>query len=354
MSDNRRRYNAIKSGLEQLYGSKIEGHFKNHLHTLALLINGIIGAGNVQLPVVATKAPLESKLQSRAAKLTRFVKNDKISEELYWLPFVKQLLAQLSQQAQGLTLIMDGSVIGRSCVALVVGVVYAGRALPIGWLVVKGKKGHFGQDKHLELITKIQPLIPNGTPVTFLGDGEFDGTLLQEEVNWHQWHYVVRTAKNSQLYLRSEGRWTSYEQLGLQKGEVRSWQGVGFSGEGYGNLLAISWWEASYEEPIYLISNLSELEQALAAYKLRFRIETLFSDCKRRGFGLQGSRLSKPERLARLMIGVALAYWWLTYLGVKAQKQGWDRLISRTERCDLSYFQLAACRRKPKEGGLCR
>jgi hypothetical protein len=86
---------------------------------------------------------------------------------LYWWAFIKQGLAQLSQHAQDLTLIMDGSVTGRSWVALIVGVVYAVRALPIGWLVVKGKKDHFGQDKQRELLTKIQPLFQKVRRLSF-------------------------------------------------------------------------------------------------------------------------------------------------------------------------------------------
>src|SRR5215210_2979826 len=215
MSDNHRRYNAIKQGLEQLYGSKVQGHLKSNLHTLALLINGIVAAGSVKLPVLANKAPQYNKVESRAAKLSRWVKNEKITQQLYWLPFIRPLLGQLSRHGKGLTLIIDGSVVGRGCVALVVGVVYAGRALPVSWLVVEGKKGHFSQDQHLELLAQVKPLIPTGIPVTFLGDGEFDGTRWQEQLAWENWYYVMRTAKNTQLYLRAEDRWVSYEALGL-------------------------------------------------------------------------------------------------------------------------------------------
>ena len=342
MSDNHRRYNAIKQGLEQLYGSKVQGHLKSNLHTLALLINGIVAAGSVNLPLLATKAPATSKVESRAAKLSRWIRSTKINQQLYWLPFIRPLLAQLSRHGKGLTLIIDGSTVGRGCVALVVGVVYGGRALPVVWLVVEGQKGHFSQDQHLELLAQVKPLIPAGTPVTFLGDGEFDGTRWQEQLAWagENWRYVMRTAKTSQLYRRAEERWASYQELGVDQGQVCYWSGVGFSGEGYGNLLAVGWWESAYEAPIYLISNLSEAWQAIECYKLRFRIETLFSDHKRRGFGLESSRLNQPERLSRLLIGCALAYWWLTYLGVTAQRLEWDVILSRTERLDLSYFQL--------------
>jgi hypothetical protein len=188
MSDNHKRYDAIKRGLEQLYGTKVEGHLQHNLHTLALFINGIIAAGSVHLPKLGLKAPLNSRVESRTAKLTRWLKNEHISEQLYWLPFAGQLLAALSKNSKGLTLVMDGSAVGRGCVALVVGVVYAGRALPVAWLVIEGKKGHFSQQRHLELVNQVAELVPPQVRVTFLGDGEFDGTGLQErlaELHWH-------------------------------------------------------------------------------------------------------------------------------------------------------------------------
>jgi hypothetical protein len=66
----------------------------------------------------------------------------------------------------------------------------------------------------------------------------------------------------------------------------------------------------------------------------------LFSDHKSRGFRLEQSHLSEPERLSKLLIGCALAYWWLIYLGVKALEEGYDQIMHRTTRCDLSMFSL--------------
>src|ERR687887_175106 len=67
---------------------------------------------------------------------------------------------------QPLTLVLDGSVVGRGCVALMLRVVYHGRALPLAWVVVKGKKGHFSQATHGALLQQIQPLLPARADVT--------------------------------------------------------------------------------------------------------------------------------------------------------------------------------------------
>jgi hypothetical protein len=46
---------------------------------------------------------------------------------------------------------------------------------PIGWLVVKGKKGHLSQERHIELLAMVQELVGEAGQVMVLGDGVFDG-----------------------------------------------------------------------------------------------------------------------------------------------------------------------------------
>ena len=55
------------------------------------------------------------------------------------LPYAEILLAHLA--CATLVLVMDGSVVGRGCVALMIHVIYKGRALPLAWRVRQGPKG---------------------------------------------------------------------------------------------------------------------------------------------------------------------------------------------------------------------
>src|SRR5678809_1453402 len=89
---------------------------------------------------------------------------------------------------------MDGSVAGRGCVALMIHVLYKGRALPLAWRVRQGPKGHFPEALHIAVAELISEVIPEGAKVVFLGDGEFDGTALQATLNEVGWSYACRTA----------------------------------------------------------------------------------------------------------------------------------------------------------------
>src|SRR3954452_5948717 len=51
-------------------------------------------------------------------------------------------------------------------------------------------------------------------------------------------------------------------------------------------------------------------------YGLRWGIEAMFSDLKTRGFGLEDSRLRHSDRLARLILVMALALHWAVSPGM--------------------------------------
>ena len=82
---------------------------------------------------------------------------------------------------------MDGSGVGRGCVALMIHVLYKGRALPLAWRVRQGPKGHCPEDLHIALVALMRACLPEGTQVVLLGDGEFDGTTRQETLNEAGW-----------------------------------------------------------------------------------------------------------------------------------------------------------------------
>jgi hypothetical protein len=129
------------------------------------------------------------------------VRNDRITEEVSFVPYAQVLLAHLALQT--LVLIIEGSVVGRGCVALMRHVVYKGRALPLAWQVRKGKKGHFPEDLHIALVKPVHTRMPLGASVGLLGDGEFDGTPLQHPLQDAHWSSVVRTG--SHITVRWEG-----------------------------------------------------------------------------------------------------------------------------------------------------
>jgi hypothetical protein len=337
MSDTYRRYRAIKQAIMQFYQPRPTGHREKHLNTLVAMICGLTGGKHAHLPTIADHAPTGGATQESLIKrFRRFLQRDTHTVDGWFLPVAKELLTTLAQQP--IQVVMDGSVVGRGCIALMLSVVYHGRALPLCWVVVRGKKGHFPETMHQALLVQVQEIMPQGATVTFLGDGEFDGTELQADLRRTDWHYVCRTASN--ILLSACGVSFHVGDLGPPRGELLALTPAWMTEAHYGPINILAIWEPQYQEPIYLITNMPDLDMALAMYKKRAHIETFFSDLKSRGFHIDKSHLSDPNRLSRLLIASCLAYLWIVYLGVCAVHQDWMQRLHRLDRCDLSLFRL--------------
>jgi len=339
MCDSMRRFRSIKKGLMKLLPFKPTGNYARHLDTMALIINGIIASQSCNLPKIASKVADLRKPESRVRSFSRWVSNEKIDFALYYLPFADLLVHSLSAAGKPLTIIFDGSSTGRNCVALVASLVYRNRALPIAWIVREGSKGHFPEALHLELAERVQQIIPSETEVVFLGDGEFDGAELITLVKSFGWLFVLRTAKDRKFVENDES--FSARMIGVGEDGYFEIPNVSLENDSSPGLMnLIVYWKQPWEEPIYLLTTIDPIREAVYWYQKRFTIETFFSDQKSRGFHLHKSHISEPERIERLMMASCLAYIWIIFLGALAIEKGWHKKIHRTDRCDLSLFQL--------------
>lgn len=338
MSDNLRQYRAIRAALSQGYPGEPQGQCARHLTTLAALISGIVASKRTQLPHIAAQVPDGTKPESRVKRFARWVDNTTVTEEVYFLPYATLLLAPLA--IQPLVLILDGRVMGRGCVALMIHVVYKGRALPLAWGVREGKKGHFPADLHIAFVEQVQEVSPLGARVVVLGDGECDGIGLQHTLHEAGWSYVCRTGRHGTASW--QGATFRLDTVGWcsKPGPLVAFPQAAMTREAYGPILLLCCWATGYQEPWYLVSNMDTAEEAARWYAKRCRIEPFFSDQKSRGFYPHKSPMKDPKRLSRLLIAACLAYIWTVYLGALCVQEGVVEIIHRRHRCDLSLFQL--------------
>lgn len=336
MSDTYRRYAAIKRGLMQFFPT-LTGHRERHFSTLTALICGLIGARSPHLSIIADHAPAGVASQESVIKrFRRWLAHHQHTLDGWFHPIAKDLLHFLAHHP--LLLAIDGSVVGRGCIALMVSVIYHGRALPLTWIVVKGKKGHFPETMHCALLKQLQPLVPPAAEVIVLGDGEFDGCDFQALMRQFGWQYVVRTASN--VSMRVYGYDYTVGSMAPERGELLGVRPAWMTAARYGPVSILALWEQGNDAPLYLVTNMADVDAAFTAYRKRAHIETFFSDQKSRGFNIDRSHVSDPNRLMRLLIASCLAYLWVVYLGVCVLRDGWLKVLHRKERCDLSLFQL--------------
>jgi hypothetical protein len=92
LSDNLRRYRALRNALTQAYPTSPTGNCARHLQTLAALISGIVGRQSTPRPTLATQVPDGTKPESRVKRFTRWSDNERILEEMSFLPYAELLL----------------------------------------------------------------------------------------------------------------------------------------------------------------------------------------------------------------------------------------------------------------------
>lgn len=307
--------------------------------TLIYLVVGLILGRDVQLAKIAEQVSYEYKESSLEDRFRRFVANHNVVVTATFSIFIKLVLRGLDAN-QPLVLSIDSSKTGGNCLTLLVSVAYKSRALPLCWITFKGKKGHSSQQIQLTLLEAVKALVADYPQVILLGDGEFDGS---EVVAWLEaqpgWQYVCRTANDVRVCY--QGQWLSLKELPLKPGQETFLLHLTFTeSQAVGPINILVVWRGPEKRHWFFVTNMPTQQEAKYWYRQRFKIETLFSDLKGRGFKIDKSRLKEPARVNRLLMAAAIAYIFVVFWGVEAILSGTIRQMVRTDRFDHSLFTL--------------
>ena len=121
-------------------------------------------------------------------------------------------------------------------------------------------------------------------------------------------------------------------------------QDVEFTNERFKSVNFLCWHHTQrHEEPIFLISNLTEAGDIMHFYDKRYAIECLFKDMKTASFNLHKTRLKKPDEVATLILIAALAFILIISLGMQFNELKWRKKVQRV-RCGrkvLSFFSFS-------------
>jgi hypothetical protein len=307
------------------------------LRNLSLMVIGLLQSTDVHLSSLAEVIPLDITDLSIEQRVRRWLKNSRIDVQSWYKPFV---LAGL--QLYGgpeVYVVLDTSQFGPSCRALVVGLAYGGQVMPLGWRVVKGKKGHTDPQLQNELLAHIQKYLPPGR-VTLLADSEFSSVDLLDPIQQQQWLFIVRVRGNVSVQLADDSTFI-LNQAGLKKGQTKWWQPIRWTAlHRFGPLMLVATWQQGEDTPLYVLTNTDNCQAALLVYTWRFWIEALFADFKGRGFRLAHTKIRDPERLSRLLLAASIAFLWALAVGSFVFHSPKQRLVDRNDRVDRSFFQL--------------
>jgi len=116
----------LRDSLRTLFPVEPTGHPAGRLNTVAGLVSGIVGSKCLNLPAIAGKVPAcprdrRTKDQSRVKRFEGWPCNKVVESETFSLPLAKALLLSLCHVA--LVLVIDGSIVGRGCMTLMISLV---------------------------------------------------------------------------------------------------------------------------------------------------------------------------------------------------------------------------------------
>jgi len=304
------------------------------------LIVGIYQSRSVCLSRIAGKIPGPAKLLSMTRRLSRLLDNPAIRVREWYEPIAREWLENQFRHLGEIHLIVDGTKIGFGHQLLIVCLAYRKRAIPIAWTWVKHVKGHSTAAKQLALLAYVRQLIPRGAAVFLVGDCEFGPVAVLRQLDRWYWFYVLRQKSDTGVWFNEDSGWQTFSSYVQGPGQS-IWLGRGCltAKEIYAVNLLVHW-EAGEKEPWCLATNLPDRGMALRFYRLRMWIDETFGDLKKHGFDLERTMLRHFQRLSRLTLAVALLYVWMVSIGTRTVRDGLRDLVDRTDRRDLSIFQI--------------
>lgn len=304
-----------KSTLEFLISqSRIEakGNHLRRLQTLCAMVCSCIHSKKSTLEGISSGTS-GTNSESRIKQSKRWLDSKWNDWQSFFAPYITGLLHKVSSKGE-VILVIDGSETAGNCVTLMLSFIWGNYAIPLVWITREGKKGHFPEQVHLDLIQQVHALFGQDQRVVLLGDGEFDGSKLRAWCNKQHWEFVLRTSKDHQVDCGGEI---------APLGSLYPAQGqeIVFLPDATKGDHAIIWQGKGHLTPIPLLTNMDLGKMACRYYRKRFKIENLFKSMKSGGFNLHQVKVSGAKRVENLIIVVALALVLTICVGLLLKKQ---------------------------------
>lgn len=310
-----------------------------HLGVLCWMMVGLIVEGKVNLTKwidhVCTKAKIAQSTQRR---LSRWVNNPRINPAKLYSPVVKAVFAKWKDSE--IYLSFDTSMLWDEYCIIRICVVHLGRAIPVGWRVLKHKSSSVKIETYQDLLKRISKLLPVRAKVILLADRGFANAELIRYVRQLGWHCRIRIKGNFWLRHPRQG-WERVSQFPVAIGEAKLIHNVQI--HKCNSLtdvhLAIAW-ESTSKEHWYIISTEPTTLQTFREYGFRFTIEENFLDDKSSGFNLEDSKLRSAPALSRLCLVLAMTTLFLTAQGVEVVISGQRRHVDPHWYRGTSYLKI--------------
>lgn len=224
---------------------------------------------------------------------------------------------------------------------LVLGIVYRGVAIPIFWKLLN-KRGNSNTEERIEIIENYIRTLGKASIQYLCGDREFVGEQWLKYLHDEKIDFRIRIKENTKVpnahgQMRNAWRLFSF---------VKTNEAIVFDKTRliWGIPLYFSGLRMKTGEYLIIVS-LRYSQHPLDDYKNRWEIETLFACFKSRGFNLEDTHITEPDRINKLIAVLAITLCWCHLVGewiaarspIKIKKHG--RLAKSIFRLGLDFLQ---------------
>lgn len=315
------------SGIETLARSiaedmerRLPNQRKTQREKLSTLVAAVLSARKVNLMELGHALPIgSSNPETRFQWIKRTLANERIVPTEVIAPYGRELLARLSAGGRQPILIIDQSQATRRHrhEMLMVAARIGGRALPLAW-VVRKTEGAIGFSDQRRLLEAVAEWLPDGVRPVLMGDRFYGSPDLIAWCAGRGWDWRLRLKGCLLVYDRDGGETTLQDCF--KRGE---WMlaDVTLTEKRVASHVAMIH-DAGHAEAWMIAMSQAPTSYRALDYGLRWGIEAMFSDAKSRGFNLEDSHLRLAERIERLILILALAFYWAVSTGI------WDAVTN--------------------------
>ena len=292
----------MAEGLVEEFKRVLPDQRKTQRDNLALLTATMLDVRSANLMDLAAALPRDAdRTDMRYQWIARVLGNKLIEPLAVMEPFGREVLARAAAGGQPVVLILDQSKLSDRHQVLMLALRHGERALPLAWRV-EATEGPIGFAVQRGLLEAVAPWLPEGAQACLMADRFYGTHGLISLCQGLGWDYRLRLKGN--LVVSDGGRRTKTG--ALADGRVFALENVQLTARKATTSIGVmrdpgheeAWIVAMPGKPGYL---------ATLDYSKRWGIEPMFSDFKSRGFGVEDTQIQHPDRLARLLLVMALA-----------------------------------------------
>ena|SRR6201996_4093441 len=322
----------------------------SQVKTLSVLVSAALCVQRISLANIGRQMLGTTKHQIK--RCWRFCANERIETADAMRPIVAQMLRKRKRK---LLIAVDWVDI-KGFQTLMASVVLKGRSTPIAWASTTNHvyDGHRSRNAFEEsLLLVLRAMIPRQIKVVILADRGFGRTALATFCQRQGFGYIIRIQPKVTVRLIGfHGQLLDYP---VYKGIAKVLRRVSYRSDDAVTQSVVVHWRRNLpkkrDECWFLMTDQTGAAvQLCRIYGMRMTIEQLFRDdkSKRNGWSLRDTKITRPDRLDRLLLILAIAYLLLCGVGLIAKAvltpAAWCS-TNRDNECSIYTIGMIMCRK---------